>query len=219
LCFVCKKLLFDVQRDQDIVILVKLLPIIAICVLIGGCTHYEFDVIRPPELKRHIGPSTDEALERGPLVYRLTSYENRLVMRVYNTTDDPIELLGAQSVVVDPSGQSHPMPRQTIAPHSFIKMIFPPIRQEIYPTGPSIGFGISSQVGRGYDPFGHYRRLYFDPYYDDPYLNEPAYLVSYDEGNYYWEWDGETEIRLMLVYQAGEKTLRDDFVFRRVKVK
>src|SRR5437773_1726234 len=192
LCF------FDVRPHQDIVIRVKILSLLAICATVGGCTHYEFDLIRPPELGRHIGRSADEAIDRGPLIYRFTTYENRLVMRVYNTTDDPIELLGAQSVVVDPSGQSRPMPRQTIAPHSFMKLIFPPIRQEIYPTGPSIGFGISSQVGRGYDPSSHYRRLYFDPYYDDPYFNEPRYLAASDDNSaYYWKWNDETEIRLM----------------------
>src|SRR5438093_962561 len=112
--------------------------------LICGCTHYEFDLVRPPEMQRRIGTSTDEAIDRGPLVYRLTTYENHLVMRIYNPSDEPIELLGAQSVVVDPQGESHPVMKQAIAPHSYIKLIFPPVRQEIYPTGPSISFGVSS---------------------------------------------------------------------------
>ena len=208
------------DHDDIVKALRNLALILEGCLLIGGCTHNEFELVQPPDLKRHIGTKADQLIDRPPLQYRLIAYDDRLVMRAYNKSDQPIQLLGAESAVVDPAGQSHPLRSQTISPNSFIKLIFPPIRDEIYPTGPSIGFGVSSQLGRGYDPFYHYRWFGFDPWYDDPYYNDPRYLATYDDsGTYYWEWKGETEVRVWLAYQQGEKTWRDEFVFRKMKVK
>jgi hypothetical protein len=185
-----------------------------------GCARYEFDLVQPPELARHIGEKTDELIDRQAVQYRLRAYENRLVIRIYNHTEAPIELLGAQSTVVDPAGESHPLQRQTIAPNSFIKLILPPMRPEVYPTGPTIGFGINSQVGRSYDPSHHYwRDLNYGPAYDDPYFNQPRYFAVSDPGNsFYWDWNGQGQVRLTLVYMQQEKTFRDQFTFNRVKM-
>src|SRR5262245_50127092 len=96
--------------------------------LVGGCARYEYDVVRPDDLTGHVGTKEDVVFTRDPLEYRLRTADNRLVMRIYNPTDAPITLLGARSSVVDPDGQSHPLPSMTAAPESFIKLILPPLR-------------------------------------------------------------------------------------------
>src|SRR4051795_790777 len=98
----------------------KLLLPIFVLTLVSGCTHYEYELTQPPELATHIGTKSDAVLARDPLEYRLLTYENVLVMRVFNHADAPVQLLGNQSTVVDPRGQSHPLRNQAIAPQSFL---------------------------------------------------------------------------------------------------
>jgi len=99
----------------------------AALVPLGGCATYEYDLVQPSELARHIGRKAEEHFYLRPLDYWMISYENYLIVRVGNPTDDPIHLLGAESTAVDPHGQSHPLRSQTIAPHTWIKLILPPL--------------------------------------------------------------------------------------------
>ena len=103
----------------------RLFPAILVLTLLTGCAHYEYDLIRPPELARHISRESDQVVAVQPLEYHLRTYDNVLVMRVFNPTDSPIELLGTQGAVVDPRGESHPLRERTIAPQSYIKLLFP----------------------------------------------------------------------------------------------
>src|SRR2546423_4948738 len=123
-----------------------------------GCTHYEYDLTQPPELARHIGSKSEVIVPRDPVDYRLRTYEDVLVMRVVNPTDDLIELLGDQSVVVDPRGQSHPLRRQAIAPHSYIKLRFPPPPPVYYQPQPTFGIGVGTVITR------ETRRPIYDPW-------------------------------------------------------
>jgi hypothetical protein len=70
-----------------------------------------------------------------PLEYSMRTVDNRLVVRVFNPTDDAIELVGPRCSVVDPDGQSHPLRTQSIAPGSFIKLIFPRRARRLYDYG------------------------------------------------------------------------------------
>src|SRR4051812_15880749 len=108
----------------------------------GGCTHYEYDLTAPPELTRHIGAKSDELIRIDPLEYRLRTVEDRLVLSIFNTTDQPITLLGDRSYTVSPAGQSHPLRGQTIAPHAYIRIILPPMQPFYRETGPAFGIGI-----------------------------------------------------------------------------
>ena len=64
--------------------------------------------------------------------------------------------------------------------------------------------------GQGWD--------YYDPWYGDYYA--PRYYVLYDASDTtYWIWSGETAARLALTFERDGKTFRDEFEFRRVKVK
>ena len=203
-------------------------------VVLTGCARYEYDLVEPRELTRHIGRNVDQAVEIEPLTYRLRSVDNRLVMRIYNTTDDSVELLGDKSSVVDPAGQSHPLRSMSIAPKSFIKLIFPPPRPRVYDSGPTfgvgVGYGMRVDALPGEPPEGLPDRRDFHTHYNgwEPYFrDEPQYLAAsagaaapvYDESDsYYWDWKGGGEARVNLVYTRGESEIRHAFVFRRVKM-
>jgi hypothetical protein len=75
-----------------------------------------------------------------------------------------------------------------------------------YSVGVSSGF---------YDPF-----YYWPPYYGPPYYG-PAYYMADDETDpVYWEWKGESDVRLHLVYQRGTNAnmFTDPFTFHRKKM-
>jgi hypothetical protein len=201
----------------------------AVCILatllIGGCAKYEYNLVKPPELQRHIGRDADAVVPIDPLEYRLRTVDNRLVMQVFNPTSDPIELVGPRCTVVDPNGQSHPLRSQTIAPGSFIKLIFPPPRPEVYAPyygGPYWGVGVGYHVhhtGWGHRCAGP--SYVYSPYayYPYPYYPGPYYLAVYDESEpYYWDWRGVGECRVLLTYRRGDKEIRHEFVFARQKM-
>jgi len=188
------------------------LPLRALALLfslvgIGGCTVYQYDVVKPENLAGHVG-DRDKVLELNPLVYRLRSVESRLVIRIYNPTDDPIQLLGPQSVVVDPHGQSHPLRSQTIAPKAFIKLIFPPPPPTVYENGPTFGIGFGV-IGRAH---------YHDAFVGSGLYDEPRYYTVYDENDVTrWDWEGETDLRATFTYERANRTFHDEFLFHRRK--
>src|SRR5205823_1661922 len=134
-----------------------------------------------------------------PLEYHLRTYDNVLVMRVFNPTDSPIELLGTQGAVVDPRGESHPLRERTIAPQSYIKLLFPPPRPTYYyPAGPTLGIGLGTRIGvANHGPLN-------DFWYPELYPS-PQYLRVYDAGNFhYWSWDDQGEVRMTLAYRSAQ---------------
>jgi len=185
-----------------------------------GCTHYEFDLVQPSNVATHIGTKADSVVALEPLEYRFRAYEDHLIVRAFNPTEDPIELLGAQSSVVDPNGQSHPLRGATIEPHSFIQLVLPPVPGVYVQPGPNIGISIGGGYGyhhgHGHRHYGYYG-WYRYPYY---YYCEPRYLVVYDSGDQYWDWRGDnTAVRMALSYVRNGKNFRDEFEIGRVKVK
>jgi hypothetical protein len=176
-----------------------------------GCATYEYNIVEPPDLQAHIGRNTDHIVKRGPLEYHLRSYDNRLVMRIYNDTDDPISLLGDRSFVVSENGQSHPLRSQTIAPRSYIKMILPPPKPQFYSPGPTFGVGFGTTVGRYNHPHYHYNAPYSDP--------GPQYFTVFDEEQtIYWDWKGETDVSMTLLFQRNTDQLKHQFTFHRKKM-
>jgi hypothetical protein len=179
---------------------------------VTGCARYEYDIVNPPDLARHIGEKHDEVVQAGPLEYRMRSYESRLVVDVFNPTGDPVTLAGERSFVVAPNGQSHPFRTQTIGPSAFVKLILPPMRPYYRAGGPTIGFGVGVGLSRGrYGPgYSRFGAIGYD---------EPQYFTYYDESDAtYWTWEGETDARVHLMYQAGGRELTHEFVFHRRKM-
>lgn len=187
---------------------------LSMILLLVGCTRYEYAIVQPPDLSGHVGAKDDYTFHREPLEYKLRTVSNYLVMRVYNPTGDPITLLGQQSTAVSPDGQSHPLRTQTIAPNSFIKLIFPPPWPRVYDYGPTFGIGVGAIYGCSADyPY------YGGVFYDDPW-DEPLYLTVYDDSNtFWWDWDGEGEMRLTIVFERFQKTFSHDFVIGRGRLK
>ncbi|HVT90843.1 MAG TPA: hypothetical protein VHD56_18460 [Tepidisphaeraceae bacterium] len=178
--------------------------------LLSGCA-YEYQITRPAEFARHIGDKEDVVLQRDPVEYRWRTSDSRLVLRIYNPTDEPMTLVGDRSSVVDEGGQSHPFRTVTMAPHSFVKLILPPFRPQLEREGPSIGIGFGTRIGsaRG-------RRYYED---DFAAFDQPRYFTVYDDDAYYWNWEHESDVRLTLVYQQGTRSLSHEFVIARQKKK
>ncbi|HSI35713.1 MAG: hypothetical protein ACAI43_11620 [Phycisphaerae bacterium] len=167
-----------------------------------GCARYEFDVLEPPDLARHIGPDKWETANWGPVDYNLRTVENRLVIDVHNVTDREMRLLGDRSYVVGPDGQSHPLGGRIIGPKSFVRLILPPMMRVVYPSGPRVGFGIGFGGGGWHHHHGGGYFVGGGAY--DPFWDQPQYAVVFDgpEGGY-WEWPGEGEARLTLVIQQA----------------
>lgn len=191
------------------------LPMIALLFLASGCAHYEYDIASPADLAQHIGAKTEQVIHRDPLEYRLRAVEDRLVMHIFNSSNDPITLLGDKSYVIAPSGQSHPLRSQTIAPHTFIRLILPPMHPFYREGGPTFGIGFGIASGYGYRGYRHYDPFFYD-YYDYAW---PRYFSYYDPSDaIYWTWEGENDVRLHLVFQRDKETFSQDFTFHRKKM-
>jgi hypothetical protein len=174
--------------------------LLTLTLLGAGCARYEYDVVSPQPAAGHVGRKGDHSFALDPLEYKLRTVDNRLVVRVYNPTSEPVTLLGGRSAAVDPDGQSHPLITQTIAPGgSFIKLILPPPRPRVYGGGSTFGIGVG--VGT-YPHHHHHHRSSIDSWPDD---DGPRYMTVYDDNDtYYWDWKGEGQARLNLVYARGE---------------
>jgi hypothetical protein len=178
--------------------------LVLLSLLCCGCATYGFDVVQPAVADRAIGGDQWTSVTIDPLVYKLRADEGRLVMQIFNPTGDAIELLGDKSTVVDPDGQSHPMHSETIAAGSFISEVFPPMEDETQ-SGAGYQYGAAAVVGspgyippQGYGPAG-------------------AAAAASPDAAYYWDWNGEAEVRMTLVYGRGNSNFSHAFMFQRVK--
>ncbi len=164
-----------------------------------GCTHYDYDIVDPPDAARHVGPDQWVDVPFPPLVYHFITEDNYLICRIENSSDAAIQLLGDRSVVVSPDGQSHPLRSETIAGHSFIKLVFPPLQPRIERYGPSIGFGVGYRA-------------------DARTCSEPSYLDLYvDDAPYYWSFHGEGTFRITFVFRSDQRTIEQHFTIGRQK--
>jgi hypothetical protein len=184
----------------------------------NSCARYEYDLVRLPEQSVHIGPDTDIVVSLDPLQYRLRAVENRLVVQIFNPTSDAIEIVGPRSTLVDPAGQSHPLPSQTIAPLSYAKLILPPFRPQSDHIGPAITIGVGAVYGRcdapgpGACDDTHAGNV-------PNHVDQPLYLTDAGTADVpYFDWDGETNVRLTIVYQGGDRQFSHELTFHRKKM-
>lgn len=176
-------------------------------VWMSGCAGYEYDLVQPKALARHIGSKTAANVTQTPLNYSFEAVENHLVIWVRNPTADPIRILGDRSVVVDPSGQSHPLQSQTIAADSYVKLILPPLHTYVYGYGPPVIIWAGGGDGEAV-----FRRGF---YYNDG----PDWVVTPDPLDpTYFTWDGQTNLRLILSFERSGKVFEQSFVFHQTKV-
>ena len=183
----------------------------------AGCARYEFDLVTPTDLARHIGANADTVLSIDPLVYRLRVVENRLVMFIENPADDPIFFLGDQSFVVDPGRQSHPFRSEVIAPHSYIRRVLPPLPPPYYYYRPEPAFGFG--LGFGVVSVHRFHHAYA-PGAAAAVTEEPKYEIIYEAAEFpYWTWPPESQVRLSLTFRRADRTFHDEFTFRKTRVK
>jgi len=185
--------------------------------LAAGCAQYEYDLVQPQTLARHIG-KTEISVPVDPLIYRLQTIESHLVMGIQNPTDDPIMLIGDRSAIVDPQGQSHGLMSRTIAPHSFIRFVLPPF-PNVYEWDNDYWVG-----GYGYGGYGYRRgprrfyRGYYGGIYGGGFYGGPGYVAVYDSSDpAYFDWSGETDVRMNLKFDRAGKQFDHSFVFHRRK--
>ncbi len=152
----------------------------------GGCAPASYDVVDPPQFARHISGDSDTLIELNPLAYRFRAVEDHLVVRIYNPGDEAIAILGPESYVVDPQGQSHVLASQTIPPGAFVKLILPPLSPDRAASGPSLSFQVSSS-GLAMD----------NP---RPRLERPGGGgIAVDT----WSWPGNGTVKLNIRYRRG----------------
>ena len=191
---------------------VLLMSVLPACT--SGCVRYEYDLLQPPDLARHVGTTSWTTLQLDDLEYRLRTSDNRLVALVYNRGERTIKLSGEDSAAVDPRGESHPLQGRTVPRDSHVRLLFPPARPQVRSYGPTFGFGVgvgySRRFGRPYrDGLGFGSEMYDDL--------EPRYYSVYDRNDRtYYQWPGGTDLRVLLAYEReGGEPFRHEFVFRR----
>lgn len=177
--------------------------ILLLWAMLGGCAHYEYDIVEPGNLAQHIGSQSDIVFPVDPLTYRLRSYEDHLVIRIFNPTSDAIQLLGNSSYVVDSDGKHHPLPPQLIAPDAYIKLILPPLPPDtaVAPPPANPGIGLDADFG--------------------PRVNEILYPpnMRYANDANYWDWGDEGKVRMNLTFQrSNQPPFTQAFLFARRKM-
>jgi hypothetical protein len=178
--------------------------LVLLSLLCCGCATYGFDVVQPAVADRAIGGDQWTSVTIDPLVYKLRADEGRLVMRIYNPTSDAIELLGGKSTVVDPDGLSHPLHSQVMAPETDIAYVFPPLRDTATGGEPEIGIGAGNFDSPGYIAPSGYQAASTPPI--------PSAASAYD-----FDWEGESDVSMTLVYKRGDSTFSQSLAFHRVK--
>src|SRR3954463_11026789 len=59
-----------------------LAPALLCLVALAGCAHYEYDIVKPPDLAQHVGSKAAVRFTIGDLEYALQTSESHLVMIV-----------------------------------------------------------------------------------------------------------------------------------------
>lgn len=184
----------------------NLLLLTASAALLCGCQTYVYRIVKPPATP-DIVAKRPVSLAYAPLEYRLERVHGRLGMQIQNPTAQRVTLVGDQSYVVGPNGDSHPLRDRMIGPHSFVRMLLPP--QPIvfpYPDYATWGWG----WGWGWGPYSPY----WDPFYGSAFWGPPPLAYYRLVTDYDWEWK-TGPAHLHLTYRQNQSTFAHDFEFVR----
>jgi hypothetical protein len=166
----------------------------------GGCARYQFSIIEPPDIAAAIERHGERAVNRPPLEYTFFDVRSAGIgVRIANTADEPVQLHGERSYVVDPDGQTHQMHSGTIAPRSYIEFALPPAVR-VYDPGPrfTIGFGSGYYGDHHHAGFG----TVFGPAYPREYVVRP------------WIWR-TGDVRFHAEFELEGDRFVHEFLFRR----
>ncbi len=167
--------------------------------LLTGCASYRYDVAGPDGSAKTVRKDADLVIPAEPAEIRVRQVENRCVFMIENPTTQPVSLDGANSAVVDPTGQSRALAGQLIPPGAYLKLVLPPMA-EYEPRGPEfrIGFGMQVSAPQEESVKAHY-------------------LMSAAGPMEYWEWSGAGSIRLTLSLVQEQVSRRHEFTITRTK--
>ena len=186
-----------------------LFPLLSLSVaLMSGCATYNYQIVEPANLS-HLIADQPLTVTYDPLQYGFVRHNDRLSMTIINPTDDRMRLLGDQSFIVDTRGESHPLRGRILAPHSYARMLLPPI-----PASYQTTYGPSGFIGPGYGfgyPYGW--GGFYDDFYYGPVTTSYQVHAPYD-----WRWEAGP-IRLRLTYSRAGKNFDHDFVIARQREK
>lgn len=176
--------------------LLRIGTLTAVSAVLGGCAQYQYTLTAPPQ-QQIVSEKQAAVVRAEPLEYAFLALDDHLSVRVTNPTDEAVQLDATQSYVVDPAGETHPLPPRTIAPHGFATLTIPPIRP-LYRIGSHTYSGGRPRYANG--------------------TSQPAYVVLDDSLGYYWDWPGSGDIRLVLIYWRDKQVFENQFVLVRRKL-
>lgn len=167
--------------------------LVSLLFVVCGCANYRYVLLEPSDAPRVIDDERTVRLPHEPLEYRFADAERYLLMRIANPMDRAVLLIGYQSYVVDPRGETHPLPGGIIAPHAYIDLLLPhPPR--VYRITSAYPYWTPRPLLYGYRRYPYWYDPWYDPWYDYP---PPTYFVR-ESGPFNWSWGtGEVQVRLL----------------------
>jgi hypothetical protein len=166
-------------------------------ILIGGCAPVGFEAnLEGGGAPVEVGDSQDTVIAAQPVQFRMRTVESRLVVWIENVSDEPVELLGDNSSVIDPGGESHVIAGQTILPGAPVKMVLPPMSLgESQPAGPL--------------PVGSYDRPGF--------ISVPGSDGAGDPYEQHWQWDSGLDVEVSLSFEQAGHPFQRHLSLRKVR--
>jgi hypothetical protein len=183
--------------------------------LCAGCARYEYHLVHPNEFAQVITKQATR-VEMPPLEYQIQERDRRLIVVVSNPGGQPVLVSGGQSYIVDPRGETRPLPAGSIAPKSYTSLMLPPA-PPVYRASPSFSFGFGLGHTFYHGPhFGH--GMYMGYGYDPFFYGGPTYIYPMNQPGY-WDWKtGEVRVNLHILNPPGATTtngIDHQFVFDR----
>jgi len=179
-----------------------LLALALLLLLSAGCHTYQYRVVQPSQANSLI-TAQPVIVHYDPLDYTFARVRDRLALRIANPTTNQVVLRGDRCFVVDPQGESHPVPGTIIGANSYTRMFLPPRPA----TAEVVGYyGYPWAWGPGFygyaAPFWH---GYYDPFFYGP-------SVTYLQLNTPYDWLWKTgPIQVHLVYERGGQPFEHHF--------
>jgi len=182
------------------------LALVGLC----GCQTHTYRLVQPATANATIG-ETPIPLKIEPLEYRVAQHDNRISLRVLNPTSERIVLLGERSSVIDASGESHPLRGRVMEPHSYIRLVLPPVPSGFQHPDYTWGWGWGGATWGwgwpGYPPMS-------GPYYAEGFLGPPPLVYEHPLTVYDWTWN-RGPVHLRLTYDRGKESFEHEFEFNR----
>ena len=170
--------------------------------LLTGCHAYQYRIVQPPQANNVI---TDKpvAVHYDPLEYTFARVREGLALRITNPTTNQVVLRTDRSFVIDPRGESHPVPGTIIGAHSYTRMFLPPRPA----TAEVVGYyGYPWAYGPGFYGYGApFWHGYYDPFFYGPSVTYLQLTTPYD-----WLWK-TGPIQLHLAYEHSSQPFEHNF--------